>query len=414
MFRVIKDEFGDRKIFKILFKILASIPGYVTRKQINHSSVLEPELTVFDFNGYESFYGYYDRSPFSADMKYLLFYRSKHSTKLNPNPDKHIELLLYDYNNKCIVKIWNILAYNWQQGSKVQWLDNNNFIFNNYDKSEKKYYSTIVNKITLTEKTFRYPFYESCCNFFLSLNFDRLNKYRPDYGYRNNGNKELLNDEADGIFIFNFSELKFELLISIDELKSINPIINMIGARHKVNHIMLSPDKQKFIFMHRWILKSGSKIDRLYLYDFKSKSLTCLADTGMVSHCFWKDKNTVIAYMNGVNSQPGYNIINLGENSIQRMPECIQCFGDGHPHILNNNMIFDTYPDKERNKHLYKYNLETNTLAELGSFYEPLGFECQCRCDLHPRYCSESIISIDSTHTGKRCFVLVKADKIIP
>ena len=88
----------------------------------------------------------------------------------------------------------------------------------------------------------------------------------------------------------------------------------------------------------------------------------------------------------------------------------ISVFGDGHPSVFGDNMIFDTYPDKARMQTLFSYNLRNKHLTILGRFFTPLKFHDQTRCDLHPKWsCDGKKIFFDSVYLGKRilCYINV-------
>lgn len=397
------NEFQDKKWPKNIIRFTQSLYRHVSDKRVILNNY---NLRTLKVGNLESFFGYYDRSPVSEDGKYLLVHVSNRATRLNPSKSHPIYLCLYNLGNDTIEHKWLIQAYNWQQGCKPQWIDNNRFIFNNYDDELMTYYSVIVNLQNMSTKRIEMPSYESCPKYSLSLNFSRLSKLRPDYGYRNIS-KFPLCDDIDGIFYYSFEHNHERLLVSIAELRKFNPVPSMKDANHKVNHIIISPDLTKFMFMHRWI-NNGVKMDRLYIYNFATESLDCIADNGMVSHCFWLGNEKIIGYMNGPDKKPGYYIINLMDKTLTRMSEKIQQFGDGHPHCLRNQVLFDTYPDSTRMKHLYLFDIENEELQEVGSFYEPLGYENQCRCDLHPRIISDKLFSVDSTHSGRRDLILLE------
>ena len=405
MFRVFKDELSDKKWPKIIVRSLQSVfKGW--GKQHPFSLPNGGQLEVVEYYGMETFFGYYDRSPLSKDNRYMLFYASPHNTKLNPNPNKPIFLILFDLIDNQEIKNWEIHSYNWQQGSKAQWLTERSFIFNNYSE-DKGYYAIIYDIDKSDEVVIEAPNYESCNNFTLSLNFCRLSRFRPDYGYRNIIQFSL-DDTSDGVYKCDFATNQKQLLVSISELMKMTPVETMNNACHKVNHIMLSPNRDKFMFMHRWIY-DGKKDDRLYVYNLNNKMICLVADYGMVSHCYWLNNDNIVGYMNGPGKVPGYYVINIEKNTINKLSDSIQHFGDGHPSVCDNKMVFDTYPDSNRLKHLFLFDFNTNELEEIAIVKESLGYECQCRCDCHPRFVNNDLVLFDSTHTGKRQLCFLKA-----
>ena len=49
-----------------------------------------------------------------------------------------------------------------------------------------------------------------------------------------------------------FGDWRIKLIITIEQLKSFNPVATMEGAKHKVNHRYIS-NGERFMFLHRWI-----------------------------------------------------------------------------------------------------------------------------------------------------------------
>ena len=87
--------------------------------------------------------------------------------------------------------------------------------------------------------------------------------------------------------------------------------------------------------------------------------------------------------------------------------------GDGHPSVFKNQMIYDTYPDRSGMKHLYLFDFEKKKQIELGSFYEPLKFYQESRCDLHPRFSKDGTrVFFYSVHTGKRKLYYIQLEEV--
>lgn len=365
------------------------------------------ELETIDSKG-ETFFGYYDKSPISSDNRYIIFHESNYSTSKIPDANKPISVCLYDLTIKEVIYKKSVNSYNWQQGARLQWLTNNQFIFNNHDDTNG-YHSTIVEidkNREINERIITVPIYD-CFNetFALTLNFERLNELRPDYGYRNHDVNSPLNGyEVDGVFEVNLALNNCKLLISLERIINVESSIEISKAqKHKVNHIMISPKGTQFIFLHRYFI-GDKRYDRLMLYDFPTDSIKILASHDMVSHCCWMDENTIVGYLRDFEQGDEYYQIDTRTCKRHKLGNgIIDKFGDGHPSVLNNELLFDTYPNKARMKTLFVYNLDTNHLEELGEFYESLKYNLQTRCDLHPRFSKDGQrIFFDSVHTGRR------------
>ena len=85
-------------------------------------------------------------------------------------------------DNKKINHIENTYSWNYQQGSQLQWISDEKFIFNNYDGNHiAKIYDINSSKI---EKTLENPIYSMSDNFkiFSSIDYSRIHKYREGYG----------------------------------------------------------------------------------------------------------------------------------------------------------------------------------------------------------------------------------------
>jgi hypothetical protein len=297
------------------------------------------------------------------------------------------------------------------------WLNDIELIYNKYSEITHEYCSVIYNIDTKVKKNIIAPIYD-CHNdsFGLGVNFDRLSLLRPDYGYRNKHNLEIdwKNDklEKDGIFYIDIVNNEMKLLVSIEDVMNVHYKKSMDNAKHKFNHIMISPDGSKFMFLHRWFV-GDRKFDSLIVSDINGENIKCVSDDDMVSHCFWYDNNTILGFLRDFQYGDKYYLIDIdtgikniiGENKID-------IYGDGHPNIYKNEIVFDTYPNKARMKELFRFNSQSNTVEHLGEFYESFDFYGETRCDLHPRYSQDGKkVFIDSAHENLRFLYMIDLTK---
>lgn len=133
----------------------------------------------------ETFFGYYDKSPINQSNTHIIFQSTIRETSKLPSPKYPVQVILYELSTHKIIARFDSCTYNWQQGTKLQWIDNFNFIYNSIDE-DSHYCSYIVNIETLHARKIMAPIYEldGWRNAY-SLNFDRLAVMRPDYGYFN-------------------------------------------------------------------------------------------------------------------------------------------------------------------------------------------------------------------------------------
>lgn len=359
---------------------------YISYKRVDSKY----ELIRYEDGKRETFFGYYDKSPKNETGEYILYYSTSHSTKKKPDPNQPINLIVFDCVNNVIVKRFLIYAYNWQQGSKAQWVEKYRIIFNNYDLDKKKYYSELYNVKTNVSTFIDYPVYDVFNNKALSLNFNRLALLRPDYGYFNVAMSEedvkSIND--DGVYLVDLERNTSTLLLSIEKLLQTFPIrydIEKVTA-HKVNHIMFSPGGESFIFLHRFFI-NGKKIDRLFLYEFGLQKISLLSDHDMVSHYSWIDSKQIIVYMRRFGIGDQYYIIDLYPIKITPIKNAaLQSFGDGHPTVKNGLLVTDSYPDNSCTQYLLLYDFSMDKSLCLGSFHHSLLYNREMRCDLHPKW----------------------------
>ena len=367
-------------------------------------------ITKISLENKESFFGYYDKSPINETNEYIIFHSSNIDTKTLPNPNVAVDIVLYDIKNNKYKIIDKSFSYNWQQGSKLMWVDKYKFIYNVFEN--EAYKSKIYDIKTNSFKIIDFPIYDTYKDkFAISLNFERLDVVRSDYAYKNKNIKIDWSDNSnDGLYFVDLEKNEKKLILSLEEVINFNPKTK-IAKKHKFNHIMISPDGEKIMFMHRWFLENGRKFDTLLVSNIDGSNLEIVFDKEMVSHCYWKDNENIIGFIREFEGDK-YYIKNIHSTKLDVIGRgIIDKFGDGHPSIYKDKMIFDTYPNKARMLELYLFNFENQHLEKLGEFFQSFDFYGETRCDLHPRFSFDGKkVFLDSVHEGKRYLYMMELE----
>lgn len=350
----------------------------------------------------EQFFGYYDKTPWSPDTQKLLLHQ--------PTDDGRVQIVVYDRTKGSVQIVASSAAWNVQQGSMAQWLPGSGgtaIIFN--DVAERNLVARLVSLDGEAIRTIPWPIQVAHPNGHeaLTLNYCRLDRLRPDYGYRVDAENfradQPLTD--DGIWWLDLHSGNAELRLTLRQLADHAPRPEMREAQHKVNHFYYAPDGRHFVFMHRWLGAAG-KHSRLYVADANVSNPRLLLDDGMVSHYSWRDDDHVLAWAHTKDKGNRYYLINIHSGDREVVGEgVLDVYGDGHPTFSPDRrwILTDSYPNKARQRHLLLFNVKTQERIELGRFFAPWKFSGVIRCDLHPRWSPDGMcISVDSAHTGIR------------
>ncbi len=405
-------------IKSIIKKIYININAIIYKNKFTYKILDDriDKINIIDFKevkSEETFFGYYDKCP-ENKVGDILGYSTSYSTKKLPNPNFPIQIF-YKHNgiNSLILKS---SSYNWQQGCRLQWIDDEHVLFNVFNPHNNNYqainYSISSRSII---KRYDKPVQESFhSSYFLSVNYNRIFAMRPDYGYRNlpkMTKKQLKDWDNDGIWKVDIKSGEITLLHSLRTIIECNYQIYFQNCNHNVNHLMCSPDGKHFIFLHR-IYNGKKKRDRLIISDFKQ--IKILSDEGLFSHCCSIDNKIIFAYMR-YNDTDGFFFLNTltGKSQYCNKVNGLNS-GDGHPNYKTNFIVFDTYPDKSRMQTLYLYDIKNDTVLPLLELYHNTKYHDQCRCDLHPRFSQNGgKIYFDSVYAEKRKLCFIDITKII-
>ena len=251
-------------------------------------------------------------------------------------------------------------------------------------------------------------------DFALSLNFDRLAVMRPDYGYFCHKNLEMPMNDADGIWHVDVATKEVKLIITLQQLIDLKPVETMEGARHKVNHIDISPDGKRFMFLHRWVGPKGRYM-RLITANADGSDMYILNGDKMTSHSYWVDNNRIVSFCHTPETGDAYVMFEDKTDNRKLLSKKLPVT-DGHPSTINQGewMVTDSYPGHDAMSRLYLYNIKTDKLICLGRFYQPLKYKGPGRIDLHPKWNMQGThVYFESGHDGKRRLYSINVESLL-
>lgn len=383
---------------------------YAISPKIKSSGQLE---RVTPYDEYEYFFGYYDKSPWDSSERYMLSLRVKDTTK-SVAPEEPAEIILIDTKNDNSFEVlgttrtWNI-----QQGCMLQWLGpdfTNDILFNDFRDGE--YCSVILNIHTKKERVLQRPVYSVSEDgaFALTLDFSRLHRMRPGYGYANkpDGTAEEKIPNQTCIWHLDIEKNQVTPILDYTDFADFESRKEMEGAEHKVNHIMLNPSGTRFMVLHRWY-QGQRKYTRLVTANIDGSNLYNLSDDDMTSHCSWKSDTEILAFAHKEDSGNGYYLMKDETKDYQHMwPDLTM---DGHPSYSpdRTKVVTDTYPNRSRVASVYI--LKNQNVNRIAQVFAPFKYDNDVRCDLHPRWNrSGDKVCIDSVFEGKRNLYIVKGE----
>lgn len=379
-------------------------------------------LCVSPDDGREYFFGYYDKSPWDTTGRYMLCMRAE-DTWSEPDPKGVAEIVLFDLNRHpgdkdYCKKLATTHTWNVQQGCMAQWLGpdfGNNILYN--DLRNGKYCSVILDVTSKQERVLNMPVYTLSVDgkTALSLDFSRLHNLRLGYGY------EALPEKTKGVALpdetciwkMDIETGEVTELLKYTDFAKFQPRPEMLaeGSVHKVNHIMLSPNGKRFMVLYRWFVGSR-KYTRLITCNVDGTDMYVLNDDDMVSHCFWKDDEHIIAFENKKEGGPGYYLMKDKTQECQHLWP--QLNGDGHPSYCptdNHLVVTDSYPNRARVadvKLLKDTDPEGKEMKVIAKVFAPFRYDNDTRCDLHPRWKRDgSAVCFDSVYEGHRGLYVV-------
>lgn len=399
-----------------------------------------PEILT---SGPSHFFGFHDLTPWNIATEELVCLRTNTTEDHVPTAADEAEVVVIDEKTKCEMVVGTTSAWNWQKGARQRWVPALGRRVVAYNAANATGFECRFADLDAgTTRVLPMALYEICdhAGFGLTLNFSKLVRCQPGYGYDHpSPNSQLAtpNYSNDGIFRVELATGEVKLILSIADFLKLRGLDEELGE-HYFTHIQIAPAGKRFVFMHRCFLKSGGLVNHFVVANTDGSDVRVLLDDKM-SHFDWKDDTHVIVWcrknaaikklkesklllvarvLYRLSKKIRFNAVRQGlyNESFREIDVCTgqsHAVGkgvlpeDGHPQVNPRNhelWINDTYPNPECEMVLMLYHQPTNRRVDLLQLKTPPNLKETCwRCDFHPRWHpGGKRVCFDSAHEGRR------------
>ena len=356
-----------------------------------------------------TFFGYYDKTPFDNAGKILLAH-SADIKNISLKKPYTVEIGYFNINEPLkFISVGKTDSWCWQQGARLMWFPHaeNKFII--YNKIINNKYASLIQDLYSEKiiKQFDFPVYDidSSGKFAATLNFSRLGKLRPGYGYVNFPEYADMDLSEDGVWICNLELNTKKLILSLKDLSKRNSYDDNINMKHYINHLSFNPSGNRLLFYYIRVF-GNKKIINACVCDLDGSNLVLLNEGRNCSHYTWKNDSELLIFSENKEGY-AYTLHNTNSGKISPIiPSMIK--HDGHPSFYSgNSIITDTYPlgfFKEQNLLFNKFQEKVHKIAKINS---PYSYKNETRCDLHPRLSKDNNkICVDApTYKGRKMII---------
>ena len=364
-------------------------------------------------------YGYYDKQAFDLTNRYVLSNEVSFEHRTPKAADEIRVGMIDTAQNDKWIELGTSTAWGWQQGCMLQWRPQypNEVLWN--DRQNGKYICRILNVKTKEHRTLPRPIYTLSPDgkWAITADFARIQRMRPGYGYV--GIRDTAYDqrapEDSGVWKINLETGETQLIFSLADAASIKHQGKSLKEHwNYFNHLLISPDSNRLIVLHRWRKNSGTGanagptggfITRMFTLNLDGTERYIIDPSGYTSHFIWRDAEHVCAWTKPTGKKSAFYLMKDRTTDIELVGEEQMKLNGHNTYLPNTNgewILNDTYPmGKERNQTLYLYHVPTKKRVNLGHFHSPVKYKGEWRCDLHPRASNDGeLISFDSPHAG--------------
>lgn len=401
------------------------------------------------------FYGYYNTPQMNKLGNRILGHRINFENR-NPTEKDSAEIGFFSLPEGKWHKLGITKAFNWQQGSHLQWLGpdfSTHIIYN--DQNSDGYISRILNIENGDIKTLPFPIYavDPLGKFSISIDYQRAHWTRA-YSYAGVENQELnkIITDSDGYYKLNLETGELHQIFKLKTWLESKSKLNNSEDWHWVEHPILNQHGNLIFGYYRYgntgafdtkgfILDSNngnvvlevdlnknesfthigwSREDEVFMYIMPKKEISSQLVNPEQASFFFRTALSIyrkilkpfvprdlVVKITAIDSY--YRIFKLSDQS-QIDIKLKELAIDGHPSITSDRkfMLTDTYQDTYNFRNLYLLHIASKRIFLLGRFYSFVN-NMPWRADLHPKFSSdEESIIIDSNTNGYHQIRVIK------
>jgi len=352
-----------------------------------------------------TWFGYYDKQQIDSTGNLMLALRGEPGTEnKSPQPRDQREVGYFDLRDDSWHVIAQTFAWNWQQGSMLQWRPGHpdEVIWNDREDSPTpRFVTRLHNLITGETRTLPRPIYHISADGLLAVgtDFGRIEDTRRGYGYAGipDPHKDVLAPEESTIYTMNLDTGEVNDIANLKEISEVESSgYSGEGKKHYFNCLQFNPSGNRLMFMHRWL--DGGFRTRVFSIGIDGSDLKLVSAARNLSHYVWTDDETLVIYSA---TYGGYTTFKEDGSHTPLLG-----FGrDGHQSFLRGDqshiMVSDTYVF-DGYQTLFQYDPEFDSARVLQVFEAGPAFVGEFRVDLHPRVTNDGRLIVDTSSLGAR------------
>lgn len=380
-------------------------------------------------DGYDYFFGYYDRNPWDNAISRHLTLKVPHINRL-PQVDEPAEIGFVTPDGKYTALV-TTRVWCHQQGSMSLFLPfmENCFIYNDFD-DEKGMVSRIFEIGKGIVRTFDRPIYAITPDGrkAVSLNFSRIPRRGYSYALAPLSPSRYPEDlSADGIWIMDLETGKAELIVSYKDMLAVHPSPYGITGRHIwLNHAIFNCDGSRLLWLFRTIGEVTDPQWRTYMYtaSVNGGDAECILpdlywrNCGVTHQIWGRTPREILVDANW--EALGNGAVVLDESRRPFVSKEISPAWRGPSHMVFSPdgqwLLADSClgVDELRRRGLLLVDPENGKSVELGRFMMNLSKDAPAadiRVDLHPRWSRDNrYCTVDALHEDRRGIYLLELE----